>query len=105
MPLAAPATVTPELADRLRVALREKYFNWDDPGFFASDDFARDLENHVRSRYDECARHIVPWVNRLRPLFGARLIEIGCGTGSSTAAFGQAVGPRGHIDAYDINSP
>jgi 2-polyprenyl-3-methyl-5-hydroxy-6-metoxy-1,4-benzoquinol methylase len=28
----------------------------------------------------------VPWLNELRPLDGARVFEIGCGTGSSVMA-------------------
>ena len=100
-----PAAILPPLADSLRAALREHYFNWDDPAYFGSDAFAFDLEQHVRVRYEECARHIAPWVDRLMPLEGRRVIEIGCGTGSSTAAFAQAVGQHGSIDAYDINAP
>ena len=30
---------------------------------------------------------LVPWVQRVRPLEAASVLEIGCGTGSSTAAF------------------
>ncbi|CAG0981615.1 hypothetical protein PHYC_01796 [Phycisphaerales bacterium] len=100
-----PGSLTPERAERLRAALRERYFNWDDPGYFGSETFKFDLEQHVSGRYRECASSVVPWVNRLRPLRGARIIEIGCGTGSSTAAFGEVIGPEGTIDAYDINEP
>lgn len=101
----APTSLTPQRAALVRAAVREKYFTWNDPQYFASEGFKRDLEQHVTERYEECARHIVPWVNRNLPLAGRRVIEIGCGTGSSTAAFGERVGPRGTIDAYDINEP
>lgn len=94
-----------DLDRRLRAALREHYFNWDDPAFFASEAFAFDLNQHVRVRYEECAKHVVPWVHRCRSLVGARIAEIGCGTGSSTAAFAQALGPKGALAAYDINAP
>lgn len=36
------------------------------------------------------ARHVlVPWVNDVRPLAGARILEIGCGSGSGTVAFAE----------------
>ncbi|GJQ29988.1 MAG: hypothetical protein HBSAPP03_18720 [Phycisphaerae bacterium] len=98
-------TLSDHRAAQVRAALRAHYFTWDDPAFFASEAFAFDLEQHVRVRYEECAGFVVPWVNRVMSLAGRRLVEIGCGTGSSTAAFGEAVGPEGRIVGYDINAP
>lgn len=32
---------------------------------------------------------------------GSRILEVGCGQGTCTAALAEAVGPRGHVDAVD----
>lgn len=51
------------------------------------------------------ARHcVVPWLNRARPMNGARVLEIGCGTGSSTIAMAEqgAVVTAIDVDAEGI---
>lgn len=58
------------------------------------------IRNQVEGRYNQCLRHIVPWVLKCRDLSNSVVAEIGCGTGASTAAFAHFVG---HIDAYDID--
>lgn len=42
----------------------------------------------------------MPWVNQSVPLAGKSVVEIGCGTGSSTAAFAEFTG---QIRGYDIS--
>ncbi|KAL1869416.1 hypothetical protein Daus18300_005628 [Diaporthe australafricana] len=39
----------------------------------------------------------------IRP--GSRVLEIGCGQGNCTAVLAEAVGPTGHVDAYDPAPP
>lgn len=36
---------------------------------------------------------------------GSRVLEIGCGQGNCTAVLAEAVGPTGHVDAYDPAPP
>jgi SAM-dependent methyltransferase len=48
---------------------------------------ANDLAEHLHKREDRIREHIVPWVGKTVQLGTARVLEIGCGTGSSTAAF------------------
>jgi S-adenosylmethionine-dependent methyltransferase len=57
------------------------------------------VENEVFRRFEQAARFAVPWVNRVAPLAGKEVLEVGCGSGSSTAAFAKLAG---HIHAYDI---
>jgi 2-polyprenyl-3-methyl-5-hydroxy-6-metoxy-1,4-benzoquinol methylase len=57
------------------------------------------VENAVFRRYNQAIQYAVPWVNRTAPLAGSRVVEIGCGPGSSTAAFAQLAG---QVDGYDI---
>jgi protein-L-isoaspartate O-methyltransferase len=48
------------------------------------------------------AKYAVPWVARVATLAGRELVEIGCGTGWSTAAFARLAG---YVHAYDIDPP
>ncbi|MDG4551617.1 MAG: class I SAM-dependent methyltransferase [Candidatus Contendobacter sp.] len=57
------------------------------------------VENAVFRRYNQAAEYAVPWVNRAAPLAGSRMVEIGCGPGSSTAAFARLAE---WMDGYDI---
>jgi SAM-dependent methyltransferase len=41
-------------------------------------------------------------LDRARPAAGQRVLDVGCGTGSTTAALADAVGPRGHVLGLDI---
>ena len=47
------------------------------------------LANLVR-RQEAFERFLIPWINIRRSLAGASVADIGCGTGSSTAAFARA---------------
>lgn len=42
---------------------------------------------------------------RAQPRPGERILEIGCGTGTTTARLADAVGPTGHIVAVDVSKP
>jgi S-adenosylmethionine-dependent methyltransferase len=57
------------------------------------------VENEVFRRFEQAARFAVPWVDRVAPLAGKQVLEVGCGSGSSTAAFARLAG---HVHAYDI---
>lgn len=59
------------------------------------------VENEVFRRYNQASQYAVPWVNRVAPLAGSQVVEIGCGTGSSTAAFARLAG---HVHGYDIEA-
>ena len=59
------------------------------------------LDDHVRVRFEMCCRYLVPWIRRYVDLQALRLIEIGCGTGSTTAAL--ALGSKS-VEAYDIDA-
>ena len=82
-------------------ALRDTYFSDYDKEFLRTDDGKKDIENNVFRRYDHSLRHVVPWLGRQINLKGKRVLEIGCGTGSSTAALAHYVHS---IEGYDIHS-
>jgi ubiquinone/menaquinone biosynthesis C-methylase UbiE len=59
-----------------------------------------DIENHVSVRLMDDRYAAVPWLDALMPLTGARILEIGCGTGSSTVALAEQ---GSHVMGVDIN--
>jgi len=100
-----PSRSTTELsharAAELRISLLRHFFTWLTPETAATPTAQHDINNHVFGRYQECAQAIIPWVGRRTRLASARVLEIGCGTGSSTAAFAERCR---RVDGYDIDT-
>ena len=44
-------------------------------------------------------------LDRARPTGGERIVDVGCGSGATTIAFAQKVGPRGHVLGVDVSEP
>lgn len=82
-------------------ALLGTYFSDYDQELLDSEEGKIDIENNVFRRYDHSLRHVVPWLSRQIELAGKNVLEIGCGTGSSTAALAHYVH---RIEGYDIHS-
>lgn len=61
-----------------------------------------DLAEHLWTRTDSFRRTVTPWLNDARPLAGARLLEIGCGTGTSTVALAEQ---GAQVTAVDLDEP
>jgi ubiquinone/menaquinone biosynthesis C-methylase UbiE len=92
-----------ELCKVVREALIKHHFSkltgWtDDEG---PERFSVDLDRHTYMRHDSAVTYIVPWVNQSVPLKGSSIVEIGCGTGSSTAAFAAFADI---VHGYDIST-
>ncbi|MFZ5617595.1 MAG: methyltransferase domain-containing protein [Pseudomonadota bacterium] len=89
------------LASRLRQIVIEKRFS-KLPGWAAGGEqkYETDIIRHAYRRHDRTVKFIVPWVNQYFPLKDKRVVEVGCGTGSSTAAFAKFVD---HVGAYEIS--
>jgi SAM-dependent methyltransferase len=51
------------------------------------------------------AEHRIKLINFWRLAPGSRVLEIGCGQGTTTAVLAEAVGPTGHVDAVDPGRP
>src|SRR5258708_27275613 len=65
------------------------------------DQYKADIENHVSGRLNEFRDRQLKWVQKHTALNGCRVLEIGCGTGSSTAALGMA---GAIVDGLDIDA-
>ena len=68
--------------------------------YLSSEDGRNDLLNHLEVRLNEFRQIIIPWLNDTKPLLGASILEIGCGTGSSTVALAEQ---GAKITAVDID--
>jgi len=44
-------------------------------------------------------------IDRAKPKVGERVIDVGCGSGSTTMAFARKVGPSGHVLGVDVSGP
>lgn len=80
-------------------SVKRHYFK-DDEAWFAHPEGAYDLQDHLHGRMNRAREQIVPWVSEQVALAGKRVLEIGCGTGSSTVAF---VEQKALVTAYDLD--
>ena len=109
-----PATIPKNISERFRTAdsagmdvieasLRRSYFSpkdaWYDERYLSSDEGSNDLQDHLCRRLDNFRKTVVPWLSDARPLTGANILELGCGTGSLTVALAEQ-GAR--VTAIDI---
>jgi S-adenosylmethionine-dependent methyltransferase len=90
-----------EYIPAIEKALLATYFSNYDQTFLHTDEGKIDIENNVFRRYDHSLRHVLPWLCRQINLHGKKVLEIGCGTGSSTAALAHYVQ---RIEGYDIHA-
>jgi S-adenosylmethionine-dependent methyltransferase len=61
-----------------------------------------DLQDHLDRRLNSFRNKLIPWLDAARPLLGARILEIGCGTGASTVALAEQ---GATVTAIDIDEP
>lgn len=72
----------------LRAVLHELLFRHWTPEFLASEAGGKAMDDVVFGRFNKTIHRVIPWIRRHCDLGQARILEIGCGSGSSTAAFG-----------------
>lgn len=74
----------------LEQSIKDNYFTgWRSKDHYTPAGYERDLHAHLRIRLEEDRRSVVPWLDRAGRLAGQRVLEIGCGTGSSTVALAE----------------
>ena len=87
---AAPhPTLSPDALSDLEETLRGKYFDRQPPGYLQSEQGICDLTNHLTNRLQTARLQVVPWLESVIRLDGARVLEIGCGTGSALVALAE----------------
>ena len=89
-----------EKLNLIREATLATYFSEKSEDYLESDWGRNDIDANVFGRYNNAMRHVVPWVSKQMDLRNRAVVEIGCGTGSSTAAFAHFAD---RIDAFDID--
>ena len=65
------------------------YFDRQPAGYLETEEGRTDLANHLTTRLQIARVQVVPWIESVRPLKTARVLEIGCGTGSSVVAIAE----------------
>ncbi len=84
---------------KVRESLLRNYFT--EREYLDSELGRRDLANHLDLRLQDDRARTIPWLESFCPLTGARVLEIGCGTGASTLALAE----RGAtVTAIDIRA-
>jgi len=73
--------------------------NWSTKDYWDSEVGRRDIDEHTVGRLTYDRHEYVPWLDTLRRLDGARVFEIGCGTGSSVMAL---VEQGAEVTAIDV---
>lgn len=79
----------------IEASLKQNYFIHenasykDNEAYLSSDEGQKDLRDHLYGRLDVFRNTIIPWLSNAKPLSGSRILEIGCGTGSSAVALAE----------------
>ena len=94
-------TIDKRKAKTIEASLRNNYFVRFPKEYLLTDWGKNDLENHLFRRLDDDRCLIIPWLDRVRPLREASILEIGCGTGSSTVALAEQ---GAKLTAIDIDA-
>jgi len=84
----------------LKQALAQGYFSGEPDGYLATSAGRKDLLDHLTGRLEHDRTLTIPWLDSIGSLKNARVLEIGCGTGSSTVALAEQ-GAR--VTAIDID--
>lgn len=74
--------------DAIEASLKHNYFRLNE-AYLSGDEGRRDLQDHLSRRLDSFRNNVIPWLHDAKPLNGSNILEIGCGTGSSTVALAE----------------
>uniref|UniRef100_A0A7C3J6T3 Class I SAM-dependent methyltransferase n=1 Tax=candidate division WOR-3 bacterium TaxID=2052148 RepID=A0A7C3J6T3_UNCW3 len=79
--------VDEEKLEKFKRLLEEEFFKgWRGKDNFSKKVFENDLKTQLYLRLFENRYHYIPWINKTVKLKNSNILEIGCGTGSSTVA-------------------
>ncbi len=100
LPEVRPALVSDGTRERLRTEVALRFLSWIPREGPWSEDQQLAIDEHACTRYADCYWDIVPWIARHIDLRSSMVIDVGCGTGSSTAAMAQFAR---EVHGYDID--
>ncbi|MHB1305372.1 MAG: class I SAM-dependent methyltransferase [Acidiphilium sp.] len=86
-------TLDPQAEDHLKNLLA---------GWILDPSDTNDLYSELHGRLNEDRWTVIPWLDTAMPLFGAHILEIGCGTGASTVALAEQ---GAHVVGIDVHEP
>lgn len=87
---------------RVETSVREHYHRgWRSEEFYTPEAYAADLRDHVIARLEFDRIMYIPWFNDTVSLDGCNILEIGCGTGSSSIALAEQGARVTGIDVDD----
>jgi 2-polyprenyl-3-methyl-5-hydroxy-6-metoxy-1,4-benzoquinol methylase len=88
----------PAAIQTVRESMLRHYYQ--DPSISA-EVIERDITAHLLARLTVNRTRVVPWLDAVRPLAGAEILEIGCGTGASTLALAEQGAKVTGLDILD----
>ena len=62
---------------------------WRSESKYSTEAYEHDLTAHLSGRVESDRRMVVPWLDGAKPLRNSHILEIGCGTGSSTVVLAE----------------
>ncbi len=87
---------------RIKESIKQNYHTgWRKESNYTKEMYEIDLNAHLFQRLEEDRRMIIPWIDDTKDLDDKRILEIGCGTGSSTVALAEQGAEITGIDIDD----
>jgi ubiquinone/menaquinone biosynthesis C-methylase UbiE len=71
-----------------------------DDKYYDSEEGRMEIENHLFRRLELDRYNFIPWIDKLIPLKGASVLEVGCGSGSATVAIAEQGATVIAVDAH-----
>lgn len=85
---------------RLKESLLTNYFHLNSEEELRTDYLKADFADHLFKRLESDRTSVIPWLNSIQPLENASVLEIGCGTGTSTVALCEQ---KAKVTAIDVS--
>ena len=89
-----------KIREELTQAFLKTNFQWHSREYLQTPEGKNELEEHLFRRFDHCSEYTIPWVQSYYDLRGKTVLEIGCGSGSISAAM---AGAADHVFGFDIH--